>query len=311
MSDELPHGSLAESLGRSIVGAIQAAVSSTTAFCLISGGEIVKRAAGWLAIHGIVEPACDHHLAKLLPELLFEGAREAHLELVEGHDRTILVSFAVRSMHVCAGVARGPAAPPFEPADLRRLQGVVPVVSQLVTLHAQCSEHERRELVLHALRAVTDAYCVIDLDTRRVRWVHDLRDDQACARDILGDERRFIELVERAHLESGLDEQLVGLATVGHTTVVRTAELGRPAEFDEARTVAVALVYSGGRSPTLSARERQIAQLLARGYSIVNAAAILSLSENTVRTYVRRVYRKLEITNRADLTRKCNELLLF
>jgi hypothetical protein len=36
----------------------------------------------------------------------------------------------------------------------------------------------------------------------------------------------------------------------------------------------------------------------------VNVAAIAGLSENTVRTYVRRLYAKLGVSNRADLVRK-------
>ena len=40
----------------------------------------------------------------------------------------------------------------------------------------------------------------------------------------------------------------------------------------------------------LSKREREIARLLVAGYSGVNVAAISGLSENTVRTYVRRLY---------------------
>lgn len=51
----------------------------------------------------------------------------------------------------------------------------------------------------------------------------------------------------------------------------------------------------------LSAREREIAQLLIEGYAALNAAAILELSEHTVRTYVRRLYKKLNVSNRADL----------
>lgn len=51
----------------------------------------------------------------------------------------------------------------------------------------------------------------------------------------------------------------------------------------------------------LSRRERQIAELLVVGYAALNAAAILELSEHTVRTYVRRIYRKLNVSNRADL----------
>ena len=49
---------------------------------------------------------------------------------------------------------------------------------------------------------------------------------------------------------------------------------------------------------------REIARLLVAGYSGVNVAAISGLSENTVRTYVRRLYAKLGVNNRADLVRK-------
>jgi DNA-binding CsgD family transcriptional regulator len=54
----------------------------------------------------------------------------------------------------------------------------------------------------------------------------------------------------------------------------------------------------------LSRREREIARLLVAGYSGVNVAAISGLSENTVRTYVRRLYTKVGVSNRADLVRK-------
>jgi DNA-binding CsgD family transcriptional regulator len=54
----------------------------------------------------------------------------------------------------------------------------------------------------------------------------------------------------------------------------------------------------------LSKREREMARLLVAGYSGVNIAAIVGLSENTVRTYFRRLYAKLDVSNRADLVRK-------
>lgn len=52
---------------------------------------------------------------------------------------------------------------------------------------------------------------------------------------------------------------------------------------------------------SLSPREREIARLLANGYSLVNAAAILGLSDNTARTYLRRTYTKLGVCNRVQL----------
>jgi DNA-binding CsgD family transcriptional regulator len=58
-----------------------------------------------------------------------------------------------------------------------------------------------------------------------------------------------------------------------------------------------------GLVPGLSKREQEIGALLVAGYAAVNAAAVLGLSEHTVRTYVRRLYRKLAVSNRAELVR--------
>jgi DNA-binding NarL/FixJ family response regulator len=58
--------------------------------------------------------------------------------------------------------------------------------------------------------------------------------------------------------------------------------------------------YQAGNSE-LSARENQIARLLVAGYAVVNAAAVMGLSENTVRTYVRRIYQKPLVKSRAEL----------
>jgi DNA-binding CsgD family transcriptional regulator len=308
---KLASAGLIDTLSRGILSVVQAAMSSTAAFCVILGDELVECATtGWLSIDGIVEPVGDRHISALLPEALHDGVHASRIELLDGHDQLLVVSFDVESMRVCAGVVRPRAVAPFDPTELGRLHDLVPVALQLAALHARCLEYARNELVLRSLRSVTDACCVLDLDTRRVRWVHELDRDQPCARYIFHDEENFINLVERLHGASSDDEQSPGSAVIGRLRVVRTVDLGRPEEFDASRSLAVALTYTDGESTKLSTRERQIAQLLATGYSTVNAAAILSLSENTIRTYVRRLYRKLEITNRADLTRKCAELYL-
>ncbi len=56
--------------------------------------------------------------------------------------------------------------------------------------------------------------------------------------------------------------------------------------------------------PKLSQREWEVARLLADGCSSVNVAARLGVSTNTVRTLMRRLYRKLGVCNRADLVRE-------
>lgn len=53
-----------------------------------------------------------------------------------------------------------------------------------------------------------------------------------------------------------------------------------------------------GRS--LSARETEILQLVAKGLSNQEAANVLGLSKATIRTHVEHIYEKLEVTNRVE-----------
>lgn len=56
-----------------------------------------------------------------------------------------------------------------------------------------------------------------------------------------------------------------------------------------------------GTAP-LSPRERDLLQLLAKGLTIAESARALGLSSATAATYARNLYRKLEVTNRAEAT---------
>ena len=53
----------------------------------------------------------------------------------------------------------------------------------------------------------------------------------------------------------------------------------------------------------LTAREREVLQLIARGYRYKEIAARLHLSVKTVETHVSAVLRKLQLSNRAEITR--------
>lgn len=66
----------------------------------------------------------------------------------------------------------------------------------------------------------------------------------------------------------------------------------------------------GGRAPapsidlgSLSPRERQVALLVAQGFSVQNIAALLRIRRETVRTHIKAVYRKTRTHTRVELTR--------
>jgi DNA-binding NarL/FixJ family response regulator len=50
----------------------------------------------------------------------------------------------------------------------------------------------------------------------------------------------------------------------------------------------------------LSEREKRVLDLLARGFSYAECAAMLSVSSHTIGTFVKRIYRKLEVNSRAE-----------
>ncbi|MEA1648108.1 LuxR C-terminal-related transcriptional regulator [Nitrospirillum sp. BR 11164] len=50
----------------------------------------------------------------------------------------------------------------------------------------------------------------------------------------------------------------------------------------------------------LSPREKEVLALITKGFTTVEVARMLDLSHFTVRTFVRRIYSKLEVTSKAE-----------
>lgn len=201
------------------------------------------------------------------------------------------------------GAARRASDSPFDEGDHERLESMGVVASNMIALQHKCDELQRREIVTRALHGVAGAYCVVDEDRRRMVWTssmgYAISDD-----DMWAHEREIVEAVERHGHSVEADGQSYHYPSLGLGQVVRVAELGAQPIFGAERCSAIA-VASAGPLGALSPREMQIARLLLAGYTTINAAAILNVSENTIRTYVRRLYRKLNVVSRADLAREC------
>jgi DNA-binding NarL/FixJ family response regulator len=61
---------------------------------------------------------------------------------------------------------------------------------------------------------------------------------------------------------------------------------------------------AGSGMPELSGREREVLELLARGYLYKEISELLKISVQTVNTYIRRVYEKLHVRSRAQAVAK-------
>ena len=106
--------------------------------------------------------------------------------------------------------------------------------------------------------------------------------------------RRAIELGAAGYLlkSAGRDELLQAIRTVADGGVYIQGELVKPLVSNVAR--------AGGRSGHLSPREREVLQLVADGSENKQIATDLGLSEATVKSYLRGIFERLEVTSRAE-----------
>lgn len=57
---------------------------------------------------------------------------------------------------------------------------------------------------------------------------------------------------------------------------------------------------AGESPPSLTDREREVLELVVKGFTFPEIAELLGISAHTVTTYVRRIYRKLEVRSRSE-----------
>ncbi len=87
---------------------------------------------------------------------------------------------------------------------------------------------------------------------------------------------------------------------------------GAPLSPDIAHYLLVELGYGPGkvgrREVKLPPRELEVLRLISRGFSYDEIAALLSISTHTVKTYLKRTYRKLEVNSRTAAVFEARQL---
>ena len=205
-----------------------------------------------------------------------------------------------------AGLERRAGEPAFEESDRSRLEELAPFAVAGARRQLQYDELSREAAALRALGKIAGAVFVIDRDRKRVLWAADREHGIDWEDDVEPVEGLLVDAAEQYLTARAQGDALptpLRLPNGGSVAAVATLE-GDPV-FGGARCAVVRVAMQRPAAiEGLSKREREIARLLVSGYSGVNVAALSGLSENTVRTYVRRLYGKLGVNNRADLVRK-------
>jgi DNA-binding NarL/FixJ family response regulator len=106
--------------------------------------------------------------------------------------------------------------------------------------------------------------------------------------------RRAMELGAAGYVlkSAGRDELLTALRVVAEDGTYLPSELMEP--------LIAGVTGRAGPTGKLSPRERQVLQLVADGYENKQVAAELELSEATVKTYLRGVFERLQVSSRAE-----------
>jgi LuxR family transcriptional regulator/LuxR family quorum-sensing system transcriptional regulator CciR len=128
--------------------------------------------------------------------------------------------------------------------------------------------------------------------------------------DLTPDERRYLDRVSAEKLGEGLGIPVFGPAGRNGYVALGFGSPQRP-EADEVLELQAAaqmghlaycrlLLKRLPRGVRLSAREREILRWVARGRTNNQIADVLSLSRNTVETYIRRCFEKLDVNDRVS-----------
>lgn len=205
-----------------------------------------------------------------------------------------------------AGLERRDAEGEFSPADVAAIEALGPFVVAGVRAQIAYDELSREAAALRAFSKVSGTLFVVDRERRSVVWAANRDRGIEWSTDVVPIADHIVDAAEQSLAARAKGDALPTPPRLPSGAVVGVAKIDGDPVFGGARCAVLRVEHQDKPAPIegLSKREREMARLLVAGYSGVNVAAISGLSENTVRTYVRRLYQKLGVANRADLVRK-------
>jgi len=205
-----------------------------------------------------------------------------------------------------AGLERREAEGAFGAGDVEKLEALGPFVAAGARAQIAYDELSREAVALRAFSKVSGTLFVVDRERKKVIWAANRDRGIEWDTDVAPIEEHVVDAAERSLEARAKQEAVPTPPRLPSGAVVAVAKVEGDPVFNNAKCAILRVEPQDKPAPIegLSKREREIARLLVAGYSGVNVAAISGLSENTVRTYVRRLYQKLGVSNRADLVRK-------
>ncbi len=205
-----------------------------------------------------------------------------------------------------AGLERREVEGAFSMDDAARIEQLGPFVVAGARAQLAYDELSREAAALRAFSKVSGTLFVVDRERKKIVWAANRDRGIDWEQDVMPIEDHVVDAAEQSLAARAKNEALPTPPRLPSGAVVGVAKIDGDPVFGGAKCAVIRVEAQEKQAPIegLSRREREIARLLVAGYSGVNVAAISGLSENTVRTYVRRLYQKLGVANRADLVRK-------
>ena len=191
-----------------------------------------------------------------------------------------------------------------EPTRLRLIR----MLAEHPELEVAAAVGTRREALL-ALRRDAPEVLLVDLALPDGSGIDVIRAARALSSDILsmvvtvfGDEKSVLGAIEagaRGYLLKDATEEGVG------TAILQLLAGGSPITPAIAQHLILRFQESApsearAPGPVLSQREHEVLELVVKGFSFAEIARLLELSPHTVGTFVRRIYRKLEVRSRGE-----------